>query len=197
MGVRAVLFDADGVTQSNPPGWDEQLRQHGDAFVEDLFAAEAPAMVGEREFADVLDEVVRRWQVPVDTEALIAHWRRIEACAPTLDLVRELRDAGVRCYLASNQHAYRATYMRSSLRYDETFDAEFYSCDLGATKSSPGFFEQVLGRVGLPADEVLLVDDASGYGEVAGALGMRTVCWSIDDGIEELRHRLAAEGLPI
>jgi len=196
MGVRAVLFDADGVVQQNPAGWDAALRRHGDEFVDDLFAAEAPAMVGEREFADVLDEVIRRWQVSVAAAELIGHWCEIEVCDATLDVVRELRAAGIGCWLASNQHAYRAGYMRESLGYDKAFDGQFYSCDLGATKSSPAFFSAVLDRLGVPGDEVLLVDDASRYGEVARSVGVRSVCWSIDDGVDELRRVLSAAGLP-
>ena len=45
-------------------------------------------------------------------------------------------------------------------------------------------------------DEVLLVDDASRYGEVARSVGVRSVCWSIDDGVDELRRVLSAAGLP-
>lgn len=110
--VRAVLFDADGVVQQNPPGWDAKLRSYGDGFVDDLFAAEAPAMVGERPFPDVLGEVIGRWQVPVAAEELAGHWCEILVSAPTVAVVEQLRAAGVGCYLASNQHAYRAAFMR-------------------------------------------------------------------------------------
>lgn len=197
MQVRAVLFDADGVVQRNPPDWEAKLRRYGDGFVDDLFASEAPAMLGQREFLDVLDEVLRRWEVPVAAEELAGHWGDVSVSEETLALVRELRAAGVACYLASNQHAYRAAYMRRSLGYDEAFDAQFYSCDLGEMKSSPKFFSLLLDRLGLPAGQVLLVDDVGSYGDVARSVGLRAVQWSVDDGIDDLRGRLSAHGLPL
>ena len=197
MGVRAVLFDADGVVQRNPPDWDAKLRRYGDGFVDDLFASEVPAMLGQREFLDVLDEVLHRWEVPAAAEELAGHWGEVSVSEETLALVRELRAAGVACYLASNQHAYRAALMSGSLGYDEAFDAQFYSCDLGEMKSSPKFFSLVLDRLGLPAGEVLLVDDVHSYGDVARSVGLRAVQWSADDGIDELRRLLTAHGLPL
>jgi putative hydrolase of the HAD superfamily len=195
--VRAVLFDADGVVQENPPDWDAALRRFGDGFVDDLFAAEEPAMVGERSFPDVLADVIGRWQVPVGAAELVEHWCEIEVCPDTVAVVGSLRAAGVGCYLASNQHSYRASFMRRRLGYDEVFDGEFYSCDLGAMKSAPEFFSRVLDRLGMPAGAVLLVDDGESYVDVALAAGLRAVRWCTDDGIDELRRLLSAHGLPL
>ena len=193
--VRAVLFDADGVVQQNPPDWDAKLRRYGDGFVDDLFASEAPAMLGQREFIDVLDEVLRRWHVPVAADELAGHWCEVSVSAPTVALVEQLRAAGVGCYLASNQHAYRAGCMRTSLGYDEVFDEQFYSCDLGEMKSSPKFFSLVLDRLARPAGQVLLVDDVGSYGDVARSLGVKAIQWCIDDGIDVLRRLLSSHGL--
>jgi len=195
--VRAVLFDADGVVQQNPPDWDAVLRRYGDGFVDDLFASEVPAMLGQREFVDVLEDVLRRRHVPVAAQELAEHWCEVRVCAPTVALVQRLRSAGVGCHLASNQHAYRAGCMRRSLGYDEVFDAQFYSCDLGELKSSPEFFALVLRQLGLPAGDVLLVDDVGSYGDVARSLGLRAVQWCIDDGIDVLRRLLSSHGLPL
>ena len=196
-GVRAVLFDADGVVQQNPPDWDAKLRRFGDGFVDDLFASEVPAMVGERSFSEVLAEVIERWQVPVSASALLEHWCEVSVRADTVALVRSLRVAGLGCWLASNQHAYRASFMRRRLGYDEAFDGQFYSCDLGVLKSSPEFFSLVLDRLGLPAADVLLVDDGASYVDVARSAGLRAVQWCVDDGIDELRRLLASHGLPL
>jgi putative hydrolase of the HAD superfamily len=193
--VRAVLFDADGVMQQNPAGWEASLRRYGDGFVEDLFASEAPAMTGARSFPDVLDEVVARWKLPVAASELLGHWREVEVSPSSVAVVRALQSSGIGCHLASNQHAYRADYMRSELGYDELFDAQFYSCDLGVMKSSPKYFALVLDRLGRAAGEVLLVDDGSSYVESARSAGLRAVRWCIDDGVPALRHLLASHGL--
>lgn len=193
---RAVLFDADGVVQRNPPGWFDELHAfvgpgRGRAFVDDIFATEQSAMTGERSFREVLDDVGSRWGVTERVDELMAHWRRIQVCAPTLEVVAELRKRGTRCFLASNQHAFRARVM-DDLGYRELFDGAFYSCDLGALKSSPTFFTGILAALGVPPQDVLLVDDSEEYVETARACGLRAVLWSLDDGIAQLREVVGA-----
>ncbi len=202
MTVHAVLFDADGVVQANPPGWFDQLHDlvapgRGRDFVDDVFETERSAMRGRREFRSVLAEVAGRWELDVRLEELLEHWRRIEVNAPVLELVGELRASGVLCCLASNQNAHRAAYMRRELGYDAVFDDQFYSCELGELKSSPAFFTLVLERLALPAEEVLFVDDSDQYVEAARAVGMLAEEWSAREGVGELRARLVEHGIPV
>lgn len=200
--LRAVLFDADGVLQRNPPGWLDHLHAmvapgRGRQFAEDVFETEKPAMRGRRDFRGALAEVTRRWGVDTRLDELLDHWHRIEVNAPVVEIVGELRASGVRCCLASNQHAHRAAYMREDLGYDDVFDKQFYSCDMGALKSSPAFFTGVLESLVLPADQVLLVDDSETYVDVARELGLATELWCAADGTPGLRRRLAERGLPL
>ena len=198
--TRVLLLDADGVVQQNPPGWLERLRgvvADGEAFTDELFAAEQPAMTGDRRFPDVLGEVAARWGVGDLVEDLLAHWRDVEPCAETLDVVARARRHGIDCYLASNQNAYRAAFMRTGLGYDDVFTGQFYSCDLGALKSSPAFFERVLARLRMPAAEVLFVDDSEEYVDQARSVGLRAVHWCVGDGTPRLRALLAEHGLPL
>ena len=100
-----------------------------------------------REYAEKFDSAVSILREEPDlaaAEELAGHWCEILVSAPTVAVVEQLRAAGVGCYLASNQHAYRAAFMRRRLGYDEVFDGQLYSCDLGAMKSSRKFFSLVL-----------------------------------------------------
>lgn len=198
--VRAVLVDADGVLQTNPEGWEADLRalvgaRDGDAFVEDLFGAEQPAMRGERDFADVLREVCARWGIEEPVDELARHWRRVEVCAESVAVVRALRTAGTPCHLVSNQHAYRAAYLREDLGYDGLLDSTFFSCDLGVTKDDPAFFTRVADLLGVPLTDLLLVDDSPRYTGVGSSLGLRVVTWTTTDGTAELVRLLAGHGL--
>ncbi len=202
MTIEAVLLDADGVVQGNPEGWYDHLHAlvapgHGREFVDDVFETEKPAMRGRREFRSVLAEVATRWHLDARVDDLLGHWHRIDVHAPVLEVVGELRASGVRCCLASNQHAHRAAFMRRGLGYDEVFDEQFYSCDLGALKSSPAYFTQVLEALGLPAEQVLFVDDSDSYVETAREVGLLAETWSIRDGVGQLRALLAEHGLPV
>lgn len=198
--VQAVLMDADGVLQVNAEDWLDRLRafvpaDRADAFVDDLFAAEQPALRGERRFADVVAEVCARWDLAGREGELVDHWRHALVQRPTLEVVAGLRDAGLGVHLASNQNDVRAAYLLEELRYDELFDRVFCSCDLGVTKDDPEFFRTVAERLGLRFAELLLVDDGASYVDCARSLGMRAVGWSVEDGVPELRRRLVAEGV--
>jgi putative hydrolase of the HAD superfamily len=201
MRVRAVLLDADGVVQENPDGWLERLKAtvgdgKGQEFADDVFATEQEAMTGDRDFGDVIAEVADRWGLTGSRQDLLEHWRRIEVSAPVVELVGELRAAGIRCCLASNQNSFRARYMRDALGYEKIFDSVFFSCDLGVLKTSPRFFTSVLSELDLPAGEVLFVDDGEHYVETARDVGLRAFVWSTGRGIDVLRAELAAHGLP-
>lgn len=198
MPIRAVLLDADGVAQVNPSGWLDSLRAivdrgRGGEFTEDLFATEKAAMVGDRDFREVVREVAERWHVAERVDDLLQHWRRVEVVTATLELVGDLRARGVRCYLVSNQNAFRAAFMQDALGYRRVFDGAFYSCDLGVLKSSERFFEQVLEQVGLPREDVVLVDDNEEYVAVARRCGLGAVCWSTAEETSVLRTALGVE----
>jgi putative hydrolase of the HAD superfamily len=199
---RAALLDADGVMQTNPDGWQDDLAAmvpegRGEEFVADMFASERPAMAGDRAFQTVVREVAARWGLTDRLGELLAHWWRIEVVPGTVSVVRDLRAQGLRCFLATYQHDHRAAYMRGTLGYDDLFDGQFYSCELGVMKPDPHFFTKVLAAVDLPAEAVLLVDDNEEYVEAAGRLGLQAELWSVGDGADLLRRRLAARGLPV
>jgi putative hydrolase of the HAD superfamily len=200
--VRAVLVDADGVLQVNADDWMDRLRafappgQAGD-FVADLFEAEQPALRGERSFVDVVADVCARWGLAGREDELVDHWRHALVQPDVVRLVRGLRGAGLGCHLATNQNDVRAAYLLDELGYAELFDSTFCSCDLGTTKDDPAFLRAVADRVDLPLAELLLVDDSEDHVETARRAGARGVLWSADRGIDELRRRLAVEGVTV
>jgi len=201
--VRAVLWDADGVLQRASGGREESMRPAVEGRVDDVdgFLVEAVreerhALTGEVRWADVLPRLLERWGIPDALDDLLDAWLTIKPVTESREVVRRLRAAGVGCYLATNQDEQRASYMQRNLGYDGLLDGAFYSHVLGAAKPDPPFFEAVLGRLDLPPERVLLVDDNSGYVEAARRLGMPAVLWCADDGIDALLERLAAHRLP-
>ena len=198
--VRAVLVDADGVLQVNADDWLDRLRafvapDDADAFVDDLFDAEQPALRGERRFADVVAEVCARWGLAGREDELVDHWRHALVQPEVVAVVRALRSSGLPCHLATNQNDVRAAYLLDDLGYADLFDSAFCSCDLGATKEDPAFLRTVAERLGLAVGELLLVDDSEKHVESAHAAGARAVLWSTEDSVGELWQRLVEEGV--
>jgi putative hydrolase of the HAD superfamily len=203
-GIDAVLWDADGVLQRAPGGREESMRPAVEGRVEDVdgFLAEAVreerhALTGEVRWAEVLPRLLERWGIADALDDLLDAWLRIEPVAESREVVRRLRAAGIGCYLATNQDEQRASYMQRELGYDALLDGAFYSHVLRAAKPDAAFFDAALGRLGLPVERVLLVDDNEEYVDAARRLGLAAVLWCADDDVRALLDRLAAHGLPL
>lgn len=201
-GPVALLLDADGVMQANPPGWrDDVAAVVGPAdrerFLADLFASEQPAMVGRARFVDVLDDVCGRWGIADRAAELLHQWCRVDVDPAMLDLVDALRDTGTPCVLVSNQNDHRARFLREDLAYDDRFDRVYLSCDLGTTKADPGFFTRVAFDLGAEPASLLLVDDSPANVDSGRRAGLRGVVWTLDDGSQRLAALLAGHGLVV
>ncbi|MDX6300662.1 MAG: putative hydrolase of the superfamily [Nocardioidaceae bacterium] len=196
-----VLWDADGVLQRMAKG-EESIRSSVEGLVEDVdgFVAEAveverPALRGEVRWLDVLPGLLARWGIADAYDDLVRAWLATVPVPGARDLVRALREAGVRCYLATNQDAHRGAYMQQRLGYRELLDGAFYSYELGVAKPEPAYFRTVLARLETAPGDALLIDDNATNVESARALGLRAELWSSREPVEVLRGHLTRHGL--
>ncbi|MGZ5418253.1 MAG: HAD family hydrolase [Nocardioides sp.] len=202
--VRAVLWDADGVLQHLPAGWEASMRpvvghlvDDVEAFLQEAFAAERPALTGHARWVEVLPRLLEKWGIADSYDDALRVWLTIEPVAETRELVASLRASGVRCFLATNQDEHRGRHMHENLGYAELFDDTFYSFELGVAKPDPAYFSAILSRLALPAGEVLFVDDSAANVESAQGVGLRAEQWHVDEGIDALRERLRAHDLSV
>lgn len=175
--IGTILFDADGVVQRAPAGWlDRLVSRIGLTDIEPrevldaIFAAERPALTGAGDFRAAIAELLTEWDRSDRLDAVLRAWLKIEVDDAVLAIVAQLRSDGIRCCLATNQHAVRAEYMRSL--YDGHFDDQFYSCDVGALKPDSAYFSAVLERLDVPAQQVVFIDDTAANVATARQMGM-------------------------
>lgn len=202
--MRAVLWDADGVLQHLPAGWEASMRPVVGHLVDDVeeflaqaFAAERPALTGDARWLEVLPELLERWGIADSYDDALRVWLTIEPVLEARELVASLRAAGVRCFLATNQDEHRGRHMHEHLGYGDLFDDTFYSYELRVAKPDPAYFQAVLRRLAMPPDEVLFVDDNLANVDSAREVGLRAERWHVDDGIDVLREHLRRHGLPV
>jgi putative hydrolase of the HAD superfamily len=198
--VRHVLLDADGVLQRVPGDWvalvEPWLGPDARGFLEGFWSEEMPALRGEGDFLSLLEDHLRRAGNPADPrEVFEAVWLAIEVDPTSRALVDELRAAGVGVHLGTNQERHRAAHMRTVLGYDHLFDVSCYSCDLGAAKPEPAYFERAVALLGDQAAGVLFVDDRADNVEAARSVGLRAEQWHLDDGHDRLRAVLHDHGV--
>jgi len=191
--LRALLWDADGVLQHTPVGWVEALDEAGGpGFAEAVFAAEVAAMRGAEPLRLTLQRVLDGWPDPrADVATLLTLWERAVVDEDAMQLVEQVRRAGVTCALATNQQDHRRAWMRDHLGHDERFDRVYYSCELGVAKPEAEFFERILDDLGLDAGEVGFVDDSRANVDAATGVGLRAVWHQPTSGVEALRAEVA------
>ena len=204
MTVQTVLWDADGVLQRVPGGWEESMRPALEGRVDDVerfllqaVAAERPALAGDVRWLDVLPDLLAQWGIAEAYDDVVGIWLSIEEVPGPRELVRDLRAAGVRCYLATNQDERRARHMREHLGYDDLLDGAFFSYDLRVAKPEPAYFSSILERLDLPAPEVLFVDDNAANVDAARSVGLAAEVWSYREELGSLRRHLARHGVPV
>jgi putative hydrolase of the HAD superfamily len=179
MPYDAVLFDVDGMVITSPRfsaryqkdfgvGWDV-LKD----FFEGPFAA---CKLGKADFREELGGVLEKWRWAGDADGLMAYWFSGDAVQrDVVGVVRDLRAAGTRCFLATNQEKYRARHLRETLGFGELFDGLFVSCELGATKDDPDFFSAVAAALpAIPRERILFVDHEEKNLAAAASVGLAT-----------------------
>lgn len=202
VSLRVVLFDADGVLQSMGPlaeylsgrfGWSDDMAA---AFLHDYWGRESACgcLEGRTYFAGVFEALLRDWEVTVDPADFYQDFLTA-AIAPEHDvlaLVAQVRAAGIRCGLATNQETGRARFMAVTLGYGRVFDHLFFSCEVGCAKPSQEYFSAILETLGLPAGEVLFMDDRPVNVEAAEAAGL---CAELVIVADDVRSILTNHGL--
>ncbi len=199
--IEVVLWDADGVLQRSAPGFLDAVRglcgepSRVDEFVQEVFAAEKPALAGEGSFPEALQQVLVRWGSEVSLKDALAIWTMIEPDAAAFDRVRRLRATGTSVGLATNQQTHRAAIMLDGLGYAREFDHVFCSCHLGRVKPSRDYFRAALNVLAVPAGQVLFIDDHQRNVSAARAEGLQAARFHLDEGMAALDALLAGYGL--
>jgi putative hydrolase of the HAD superfamily len=200
--IRHLLLDADGVLQTIPGGWVESAAAFlGGAsleVLEQVWVDELPALRGEGDFLSELRTAFERLGIDADADEFYgALWNVIEVAPEMVELVHRARAAGYGVHLGTNQHRQRAALMRASLGYDDLFDVSCYSCELGAAKPEPAFFERALALIGAEPATVLFIDDNAANVEAARAVGLLAERWDLEVGLPRLLELVVGHGVRI
>ncbi|MEV6150931.1 HAD family phosphatase [Nonomuraea sp. NPDC052129] len=98
-------------------------------------------------------------------ERMFAGFERVEVM---YDMLHDVKRNGVKTCLLSN--SWSNVYPRDG--WDELFDAVVISGEVGMRKPEPRIFEHALGRVGLPGEACVFIDDIEINILAARGLGM-------------------------
>lgn len=152
---------------------------------------------GRLALADFLDAVGRQVSEIVGREVSMdsfadALWSELRPNEPMIAFARQLRHAGYRLALCTNNVREWAPRWRELLPVDELFDVIVDSGFEGTRKPERRIFELTLSRLDVSAERALLIDDIELNCTAAAELGIRTVWFrSNEQAIAEIRAALS------
>jgi epoxide hydrolase-like predicted phosphatase len=123
------------------------------------------------------------------TEVLMSLAHGYEMRDFMVELVADLRAAGIATGIITNNIAELGGAWRSLLPLDELFDDVVDSCEVGMRKPNPAIFRLACERLGVTPAESGFIDDHQGNVAAASAVGMRAI-WC---GLSADTTRVAAE----
>lgn len=117
-------------------------------------------------------EVDARLDVDALVDADLQSWSRIDP--DMVDYVGRLRDRGTRLGLLSNITHELADEFERVHPWLSVFDVLGFSCRIGHAKPDQRAYRWCVDRLGVPASEILFVDDSATNVQAARAFGLRT-----------------------
>ncbi len=182
--ARAVIWDMGGVLVRNMvPGPRQHLAKKynlTERQLEDMVFANpvsAKASTGEANVDELWNFVAQTLHIdPKEMPAFeAAFWSSDRMDEDLVDFIRSLHDR-YKTGLLSN--AFSDTRVSLNARFPRLlpiFDVSIFSAEVGLVKPDPRFYEMILDRLGVKADESVFVDDFIENVEGARAVGMKAV----------------------
>ena len=195
--IEAVAFDLGGVLIDWDPRYLYRKLLTDEAAVEEFLATVCtPEWNAEldrgRPFAEGVAELVERH--PEHAAAIAAYHERwpemLAGDLPgTVEVLAELRAAGVPLYALTNWSAETFAITRGRFEWLDWFDGLLVSGEERMTKPDPAFFRLLLDRFGLDPGATVFVDDSEANVAAARELGIDAVRFT---GPDQLRRELSA-----
>lgn len=179
----AVVFDLGGVLIDWNPRYlyrklfDDEVAM--EAFLADVVSPEWNGQQDSgRTWAEAVEVLSR--EHPEQRDLIAAYWHRWQetlgdAIAPTVAILEELREAGVRLYALSNWSAETFPVARPRYPFLEWFDGIVISGEEKVAKPDPVIFRHLLDRYGLDPATTVFIDDSEANVRAAAAEGMTSL----------------------
>lgn len=192
-GIKAVLFDCDGVLCPPMRFADLLEREHqitNQMTAEFFRSAFLPALLGKADVLNLLPPYLAQWNWRDSTERFLDVWlsSEREVRSEVINAVNELRSAGYFVGVATNQEPRRAKYLRAEMGFDQLFDRCFISSELGCMKPQLEYFQKVTKKIGVAPGQIIFIDDQQNYLDAASASGWQTILFN---DAQDARNRIA------
>ena len=197
--VKAILLDADGIViQGRGKYFSEVLAEKNkfpiENFMHFLQNEYKKCILGQAKLEDEVVNYLESWKWTGSVEELLQYWFSHDGkpAQEVLDLVKLIREEGIKVYLTSDHSKYRENDIMENMKMKDYFDGAFFSCDLGATKEEAGFYQGVIKELDLEANDIMFWDDEKENVEAAEKAGLKA---SFYEHLEGFKEKLVEEGI--
>ncbi len=159
--IRVLLFDVDGVLANGEQFAERLARDYSitAAMTAPFFSGPfLECLVGNADLKQELIGELAQWGWHGTVDEFLQYWFTSEYVIdePLVNMVQQLRQQGIHCYLATNQEQHRKAHILHEMGFADAFDGIFSSAYIGYMKHNSAFFADVLCELeGLKAEEIL------------------------------------------
>lgn len=193
MKSMVLLFDVDGVINKSEyfsaqyvKDFDVDRLAFKNFFQHDF----AQCLKGQKDVKEVIEPYFQQWKWEKTADDFMQYWfeNDVKLDLQLLDFIKNLRQEGHYCALASQQEIYRKKHLWETKELCSIFDDFFCSCDLGVLKSDPKFFEIIIQKLMdkeliQEASEVVFWDDMEKCVAVAQTTGITAKLFESNEDI--------------
>ncbi|MDQ3005852.1 MAG: HAD family phosphatase, partial [Chloroflexota bacterium] len=113
-----------------------------------------------------------------------------EAFTGTVEILKQLKQAGYSLYGFSNWSAETFPFAREKYDFFDLFDDMVISGAVGFVKPEPEIYRIILEKIGRPAEECLFIDDSLPNINQANTMGFATIHFRSSTQLEDELKRL-------
>jgi len=163
--TRALIFDADGVIIHREGYFSDRLSRDFGIPLEKIlpfFKNEfQQCLLGKADLKQEIQKYLPQWGWEKSLDELLEFWFSQESHLDErlVSDISNLRQKGIRCYLATVNEKHRVEYLSHRLGFKDLFDKIFASSSVGFLKQSTDFWSVIFSQLNVEKNEVLVWDD--------------------------------------
>ena len=185
------LFDVDGVLLKSETWRDYLIMEYGllPDDTRDFFNGPFQAcIVGKADLHEVLQPFLSGWGISFSVQKFVNIWFETESdvIESTFNFIEEIAGSADSLSIATNQEAYRSTYLWENLGLRDFFQKAFVSSDIGVRKPLPTYFQRIQGELGVEPGQIVFVDDNKANVDAAKAMGWCAVHYRDESSLKDI-----------
>ncbi len=163
--IKVLIFDADGVLINSDIFSKRFAKEYNldiekiNPFFNGVFK---DCLIGKADLKEVIVPYLEEWDWKDGVDSFLEYWfsKEYSIDQGIIDYIKDCRNNGIKCVMATNQEKYRAEYMFNKIGFANSFDKMYVSAHLGHKKTNVEFFEKLVNDLeSIKKDEILFWDD--------------------------------------